>query len=340
MGEYSKALSYFEQALEIFQKTIPPNYPKLTAAYSNIGMVYNNMGEYSKALSYLEQVLEIRQKTLPANHPDLAGSYNNIGVVYGKMGEYSKTLSYYEQALEIQTKNFFRPIILDLAISYNNIGDAVQATWASTPKPSPIMNKHWKFDKKSLPANHPNLAGSYNNIGVVYEHMGEYSKALSYYEQALEIYQKDSYGQSSSFGYFLQQHRRGVQEHGTSIPKPFHIMNKYWKSNKKLFRPIILIWLFLITTSQGCTSTWTSTLKSFRITNKHWKSSKKLFRRIIQTLATSYNNIGMVYDKMGEHSKALSYYGTSTGNQTKKLFRPIILIWLFLTAASHWCTTT
>jgi Tfp pilus assembly protein PilF len=47
-----------------------------------------------------------------------------------------------------------------------------------------------KIRQKSLPANHPNLANSYNNIGLVYHNMGEYLKALSYYEKALEIKQK------------------------------------------------------------------------------------------------------------------------------------------------------
>ena len=56
------------------------------------------------------------------------------------MGEYSKALSYYEQALEILQKTLpaNHP---DLATSYNNIG-LVYDTWASTPKPFPIMNKH------------------------------------------------------------------------------------------------------------------------------------------------------------------------------------------------------
>ena len=47
-----------------------------------------------------------------------------------------------------------------------------------------------KIREKTLPANHPHFASSYNNIGVVYKNMGEYSKALSYYEKSLEIYQK------------------------------------------------------------------------------------------------------------------------------------------------------
>ena len=33
------------------------------------------------------------------------------------------------------------------------------------------------------------------------------------------------------------------------------------------------------------------------------------------SLATSYNNIGLVYHSMGEYEKALSYYERGSGNQ-------------------------
>ena len=52
------------------------------------------------------------------------------------------------------------------------------------------MKKHYEIKQKTLPANHPDLAISYNNIGLVYDKMGEYSKALSYYEKAQQIWQK------------------------------------------------------------------------------------------------------------------------------------------------------
>ncbi|CAF4405446.1 unnamed protein product, partial [Adineta steineri] len=79
-GDYEKAIWYYEQGLEIQEKSLSSNHPSLATSYNNIGIVYKNMGEYSKALSYYEKALEIEQKTLPSNHPSLATSYNNIGL--------------------------------------------------------------------------------------------------------------------------------------------------------------------------------------------------------------------------------------------------------------------
>ncbi|CAF1490325.1 unnamed protein product [Adineta steineri] len=100
-GDYEKAIWYYEQGLEIRQKTLPSNHPDLATSYNNIGTVYNSTGENSKALSFSEKALNIQQKTLPSNHADIATSFNNIGGVYHNMGEYSKALLYYERALKI-----------------------------------------------------------------------------------------------------------------------------------------------------------------------------------------------------------------------------------------------
>ncbi|CAF4258479.1 unnamed protein product, partial [Rotaria magnacalcarata] len=82
MGEYSKALEYYEKANKINLQSLPANHPHIASDYNNIGGVYNSMGEYSKALEFYEKSLKIREISLPSTHPDLATSYNNIGAVY------------------------------------------------------------------------------------------------------------------------------------------------------------------------------------------------------------------------------------------------------------------
>ena len=188
MGEYSKALEYYEKSMEIQRKSLPPNHPDLATSYNNIGQVYSNMGEYSKALEYYEKSMEIRRKSLPPNHPDLATSYNNIGQVYSNMGEYSKALEYYEKSMEIQRKSL-PPNHPDLATSYSNIGQ-VYSNMGEYSKALEYYEKSMEITRKSLPPNHPDLATSYGNIGGVYSKMGEYSKALEYYEKSMEIKRK------------------------------------------------------------------------------------------------------------------------------------------------------
>ena len=187
-GDYNKAIWYYKQGLEIYQKMLPPNHPSLATSYNNIGGVYKSMGEYSEALSFYEESLDIKQKTLPKNHPSLATSYNNIGAVYKNMGEYLKALSFYGKALEIFEKTLpsNHP---SLATSYNNIG-LVYKHIGEHSKALSFYEKDLAICQKTLPSNHPSMATSYNNIAGVYYNLKQYSKALSYFERALDIRQR------------------------------------------------------------------------------------------------------------------------------------------------------
>ncbi|CAF1281675.1 unnamed protein product [Didymodactylos carnosus] len=84
-GEYNNALQFYNQSLEIDQRTLSKDHPNLATSYCNIGQVYSNMGHYTKALEYYEKSRQIYMIALPENHPDLATSYNNIGQVYSNM---------------------------------------------------------------------------------------------------------------------------------------------------------------------------------------------------------------------------------------------------------------
>ena len=79
-GNWREALSYFEQALVIFQK----NDDK-AAILNNIGAVYLKLGEYHKALDYYQQSLAIKKQV--GDKASEGTTLNNIGIVYKKLGE-------------------------------------------------------------------------------------------------------------------------------------------------------------------------------------------------------------------------------------------------------------
>jgi tetratricopeptide (TPR) repeat protein len=81
MREYSKALSYHERALEIGEKALPSNHPKLAETYYNIGSVFENMHKYWKAVSFCKKAVEIGQRSLVSNHPDLERWQKTLEIV-------------------------------------------------------------------------------------------------------------------------------------------------------------------------------------------------------------------------------------------------------------------
>ncbi len=104
LGDYDKALEYYNKALSILQKILGEEHPDTAMSYNNIGTVYAYLGDYDKALEYYNKALSIRQKVLGEEHPDTAMSYNNMGSVYDELGDYDKALEYYDKALSIRQK--------------------------------------------------------------------------------------------------------------------------------------------------------------------------------------------------------------------------------------------
>ncbi|CAF2848830.1 unnamed protein product [Rotaria sp. Silwood2] len=77
-GQYKEAVSFYEQSLEIKQKTLLEDHSDLAASY-------NNMGDYSKALPFLEKTLTIQQKALSPSHPAVKPTMDNIDYVKKKL---------------------------------------------------------------------------------------------------------------------------------------------------------------------------------------------------------------------------------------------------------------
>jgi len=185
LGEYDKAISFYEKTLEIQERLLPFNHTDLANSYSNIGLVLYKMGEYDKSLSNLEKALRIREESLPSNHLDIANSYNNIGLVTDQMGEYDKALASFKISLQIREHELPSTHHL-LSNSYHNIG-LVYFHMDEYDTALTYYKKSLTIRDQSLPSNHPYWGLSYHNIGLAYSKMGEYDKALSSYRKSFTI---------------------------------------------------------------------------------------------------------------------------------------------------------
>ena len=303
-GDYKEALSFYERALQVFQKIFPADHPQLASSYSNIASVYKNTGKYSQALSFYERAFEILRRSLPANHTYLAISYNNIASVYDNRGEYAKALSFYERALEILRESLpaNHP---HLAISASNIG-LVYQNMAEYSKALFFFERAIEIQLKSLPTNHPHLATSYNNCASVYDNMGEYSKALSTYERALQIRRK-----------CVPSNHPHLATSYSNIAWVYKNTGEYSKS-LSFFEQALDIQLKSLPVNQPSLAVSYSKLASmYQIMGKYSKalSTHERALEIRQKslpadhpdFAITYNNIGSLYQNTGEYSKALSF---------------------------------
>ncbi|MEK6623150.1 MAG: tetratricopeptide repeat protein, partial [Planctomycetota bacterium] len=97
LGQYDKAIKYYEEALVISRKLGREDY--VSISLSGIGRVYESWGQYDKAIKYYEEALIIDRKL--GQKDKIALGLNAIGRVYNSWGQYDKAIKYYEEALII-----------------------------------------------------------------------------------------------------------------------------------------------------------------------------------------------------------------------------------------------
>ncbi|MEE3718851.1 tetratricopeptide repeat protein [Tumidithrix elongata RA019] len=192
LGQSSKALAYYQQALAIIKEVGDRDGEGVTL--NNIGAVYRGLGQYSKALEYYRQSLaiikEIGVSACTLNSKSEACSeardgegrtLNNIGLVYDNLGQYSKALEYYRQSLAIIKEIGDR---YKEGLTLNNIG-TIYDYLGQYPKALEIYQQALAIQKEI--GDRAGAGTTLNNIGAVYRNLGQYPKALAYYQQSLTI---------------------------------------------------------------------------------------------------------------------------------------------------------
>jgi len=186
-GQNQKALDFFEQALDAYQKEKALNRSETALCYNNLGIAYWNKGSTSQALDYLEQSLQIRKELFGEMHPEVAASYNDLGLIYSIRSP-KIAIDYYEKSLEIY-KNIYGNYHPKIAIIYNNLG-AYYLQNKSYNEAENYFESSLEIWQNIYPEGHPNIAFIYSNLGQIASQRNVYSQALNYQQESLSIYQK------------------------------------------------------------------------------------------------------------------------------------------------------
>ncbi|MEZ5195946.1 MAG: tetratricopeptide repeat protein [Bacteroidales bacterium] len=174
---FEPAVSYFEQALNIFKKT--NNEEEISNQLNNLGIVYFTWGKYSFALEYFSRTLGYDMERGDSNA--LTISYNNIGKVYEAWGYYELAIEHYLTALSYLGKNGSEAT---RAIRLSNIGTS-HFKKKNYDVALEFLYQALKIDQQLN--NQFKIAVRYNEIANVFAATGNYMKAIEYNSDALRI---------------------------------------------------------------------------------------------------------------------------------------------------------
>ena len=190
LGNYEKALEYYNQLLNIYRKKGDKKY--IAGYLNNIGACYYKLGNYDKALGNYHESLKIREEL--EDKKGMASSLNNIGNIYDDLSKYYKALEYYSRSLTIKEKlndkKGMESTLNNIGIIYNKLGKYDKA-----------LDYHQRSLKiKTEIGNKKGIAIALYNIGKVYEEKDNYNDALKYFQQALQYKEEagDKWGISNT----------------------------------------------------------------------------------------------------------------------------------------------
>ncbi|MCE2669857.1 MAG: tetratricopeptide repeat protein [Microcystis sp. 49638_E5] len=177
LGEKQKALDFYQQALPLRRAVGDRRGEAVTL--NNIGAVYSALGEKQKALDYYQQALPILQSV--GNRAVEATTLNNIGLVYSDLGEKQKALDYLQQALPLWRAVGDRSgeaiTLTGIGLIYDNLGEKQKA----------LDCYQQSLTLSRAVGDRSGEAVTLSNIGAVYDDLGEKQKALDFYQQALPL---------------------------------------------------------------------------------------------------------------------------------------------------------
>lgn len=191
LGDYSRAIVYYEQALAIDRCQHGEEYAHVASTLNNLGMAWSELGNYNKAIQKLEQAMNIDQKLYGEEHPSVAGEMHNLAWIWYCLGEHNKAVQYYDRALVIFRRVYgeenyrVATTLMNLGLLWENLGDYEKAI--------DCYRQSLSIKIKVYGDEHPDVAICLNNLGSAWHNLGDNEKALKYYNLAMSI-DKQIYG--------------------------------------------------------------------------------------------------------------------------------------------------
>jgi CHAT domain-containing protein/Tfp pilus assembly protein PilF len=179
LGQYLKALEFFQQALAI-RKQVGDRAGEGTTL-NNIAAVYQSLGQYPKALDFYQQALAIRKQV--GDRTGEGATLNNIGLVYQSLGQYSKALDFYQQALALTQQVGGRAgegtILNNVGVVYQSLGQY--------PKALDFYQQALAIRKQV--GDRAGEGDTLNNMGYLLEAQKQPELAIVFFKQSVSTYE-------------------------------------------------------------------------------------------------------------------------------------------------------
>jgi serine/threonine-protein kinase len=227
-----RARKYYEEALAIGEKALPPGSPDRSEILQNLALLLYMEGDYAAAQTRFERALSMQEESLGENHPEVARILHHLCLIRVAVRDLQGAQELCTHALAIQVAALgeaHRSVLLmrsTLAQIYTLTGQpekarkslaqvlAIQEQTLGPTHPqlgptlnnlSDVLRSLNRYDEaaealkraldiksKTLGPNHTSLGVSLTNYGILLNHQHKFKQARPYFEHALRIFEAGS----------------------------------------------------------------------------------------------------------------------------------------------------
>lgn len=262
LGDVYRELRYPEDAIEAYRQAI--------ALEPGDAVSWNSLGDVFRGLERFDQAIDAYQQALNFN-PGYAWPYHSLGLIYQQQDRYELATPAFHQAARLHQRGE------DRAVAWKQLGD--------------IYRSLERFEEaieayQQASALDPTFAWPYHNLGLIYEQQRDFEAAAAMYRQAIPRHKNDRER-------VLSWQRLGDVSHA---------LNRYAEAIEAYQRVIEL-------NPQDARS-WNS-LGTAQAALEHYEAAIQAFERAIEldpAFAWPHHNLGLVYERRSEYESAIPCY--------------------------------
>ncbi len=289
-GDFDKALTYFEQILQVCDEISFPQQKANTLL--EIGRLYEQKNNYKEARRYFEKSLELAKKI---NDDFTIGElYQGLGLICEREGDFKSAVDFYTQSLQFAEMN---QDTINLARLHGAFGRIFNFQ-GDNDKALEHKLKSIKIfqDINAL----PELAKAYNSLGLTYLDMGNIDKNIEYNDKCIELADRISdirikgIGLSTAIEALVQADKLDL-----ALDYATNAYDIFKKLEDQRMIAISFMKFGIILKKKG---EWDSAIDNFRSAIELMEKYKEPYY-----IAECYRHFSDIYQSKGENAKAKYY---------------------------------
>lgn len=185
-GDYSTALRYYKQALQIYDGILSPQDYRFAGLYNNMSILLEKMEENEEAISYANKALSIIE-TLEDSEAETATTMTNLALLYFKVSQIEKAKVLLEKALSLfeqsgeNTDAHYSGALAGVAEAWYRMGDYAKSLEYYEKALAEIKLHYGENMSYALLC---------ENCAAVCQKMGDEEKRASYLKRSKEVREK------------------------------------------------------------------------------------------------------------------------------------------------------